>query len=167
MVSHEEYEKRAAEVAERLSELCSEHKIAVAVAESLTGGRIASHLAAAEGSGEWFVGGVVAYSSEIKHQLLDVPPGSVISQVSVETMARSVLKLMGADAAVAASGAGGPGRQEGREPGTTWLAVAVGPEVESEMHSFTGEPIDILAQTQECALTMLLKAVQDHVKTEK
>lgn len=162
MLSHDEHEDNAAEIAERLSELCSEGKITVAVAESLTGGRIASHLAAARGSGEWFAGGVVAYSSEIKHRLLEVPRGSVISQISVETMARSVRKLMGTDAAVAASGAGGPEGQEGREPGTTWLAVALGAEVQSEMHSFTGEPIDILAQTQERALAMLFKTLQKH-----
>lgn len=159
MTSFEEHESNAAGIADRLSHLCSEHNVSVAVAESLTGGRISSQLSAAAGAGKWYAGAVVAYASEVKHDLLDVPHGSIISQASVEAMARSVCRLLGADAAVAASGAGGPTGQDGQEPGTTWLAVLIGDEVRSEVHKFSGEPIDILSQTQERALAMLLEAL--------
>lgn len=164
MDNYEEHEESAAKVASELSKLCQQHEILVGVAESLTGGRIASHIAAAPGSGNWFAGAVVAYSSKVKHGLLEVPHGPVISQKAVETMAHSVCTLMGTNAAVAASGAGGPTGQEGQDPGTTWLAVAVGSEVYSELHNFSGEPIDILAQTQERALAMLLKVLRDRVR---
>ena len=160
-----EHEGNAAAVAERLSALCSEHSVSVAVAESLTGGRISSRLAAATGAGDWYAGAVVAYSSEVKHRLLDVPRGSVISQGSVESMVRTVCTLLGADAAVAVSGAGGPDGQDGQEPGTTWIAVLVDDEVQSERHNFSGEPIDILAQTQERGLAMLLAALRRRYET--
>ncbi|WP_209371750.1 CinA family protein [Brevibacterium renqingii] len=160
MSSFEEHENSAAQVAERLSEFCTEHSIRVAAAESLTGGRIASHLSAASGSGDWFAGGVVAYSSEVKHRLLKVPRGSVISREAVEAMARSVSDMMDADAVVAASGAGGPEGQDGQEPGTTCLAVIVDGEVETAVHHFSGEPLDILSQAQERALAMLLEALR-------
>ncbi|MDN5604633.1 MAG: CinA family protein [Kocuria sp.] len=158
--NHEEHEHSAAQIVDSLSALCSEHNVSVAVAESLTGGRISGHLAAAAGAADWYAGAVVAYSSEVKHRLLDVPRGSVISQVSVESMVRSVCTLMGADAAVAVSGAGGPTGQDGQEPGTTWIAVLVDGEVQSERRSFAGDPIDILAQTQERALALLLAALR-------
>ncbi|GAA1846674.1 nicotinamide-nucleotide amidohydrolase family protein [Brevibacterium marinum] len=164
MTNHNEHENNAAEIAESLAELCGEHGVRVAVAESLTGGRISSQLAAASGSADWFAGGVVAYSSEVKHELLEVPPDAVISQASVESMARSVARMMDVDAAVAASGAGGPVGQDGQEPGTTWIAVLVGDEVRSELHRFQGDPIDILALTEERALTMLLESLSSRFR---
>lgn len=159
VISCEVHENNAARIAAHLAALCSENDVRVAVAESLTGGKIGAHLAAASGAVDWFVGGIVAYSSEVKHRLLEVPRGSVISRVAVESMAHSVSRLMGAEAAVAVSGAGGPEGQDGQEPGTTWIAVLIADEVQSECHSFSGEPIDILAQTQERALAMLLDAL--------
>ena len=51
----------------------------MACAESLTSGAIASALGAAENASEWFRGGVVAYASGVKHDLLHVPPGPVVS----------------------------------------------------------------------------------------
>ena len=159
MNSYETHEKNAAESAGSIAKLCGEHGVCVAVAESLTGGKISSQLAAAPGSGNWFAGGVVAYSSEVKHTLLEVPADAVISQASVESMARSVCTIMGADAAVAASGAGGPAGQDGQAPGTTWIAGLVGDEVQTELHKFQGDPIDILSLTEERALAMLLEAL--------
>jgi nicotinamide-nucleotide amidase len=157
--SRDGHERDAARSAEKLSDLCTENGLHVAVAESLTGGRIASQLAAASGSGDWFVGGIVAYSSEVKHTLLEVPRGSVISRTSAEAMARSVARLLGADVALAATGAGGPHGQDGEEPGTTWIAVLVADEVTAELHHFSGEPIEVLTQTQQQALRALLRTV--------
>ena len=51
----------------------------VAVAESLTGGRICAALAAAESASEWFRGGVVAHASEVKRAVLHVAEGPVVS----------------------------------------------------------------------------------------
>ena len=161
MSSFEQHENNATSIAERLSDFCTEHSLRVAVAESLTGGRISSHLSAAQGAGQWFAGGVVAYSSDVKHRLLNVPPGPVISYQAVEMMARTTCEMMDADAAVAVSGAGGPAGQDGQEPGTTCLAVIVDGEVETAVHRFSGEPLDILAQTQEQALAMLLDKVRE------
>src|SRR5699024_9947188 len=124
------------------------------------GVRFSCHLSAAQGAGHWFAGGVVAYSSDVKHRLLNVPPGPVISCQAVEMMARTTCEMMGVDAAVAASGAGGPAGQDGQDPGTTCLAVIVDGEVETAVHRFSGEPLDILSQTQEQALTMLLDALR-------
>lgn len=109
-------------LAARVGELALQKGCMVAVAESLTGGMIATALAAAEGSGDWFLGSVVAYSREVKHGVLGVPPGPVVSAESASAMAHGVRKLFGSPVAVAVTGAGGPEGQDGRDPGTVFLA---------------------------------------------
>jgi nicotinamide-nucleotide amidase len=95
----------------------------LAVAESLTGGLLASAFARASGASKWFRGGVVAYSSAVKYDLLDVPRGPVVSEPAALAMARGVGHLLEADVAVAVTGVGGPGLQDGEPPGTVWIAT--------------------------------------------
>lgn len=145
-----------ADTAAQISELATQHDFTVAVAESLTGGKINSRLSAAPGSSEWFAGGVVCYETRIKYEVLGVPEGTpVITEAAVSAMATGLADLMTADATVAVSGAGGPGSQEGNPPGTTWIAVLVRGKIHTELHHFPGEPEDILAQTEERALELL------------
>jgi hypothetical protein len=49
----------------------------VAVSESLTGGELSARLASTPGAGAWFRGGLVAYASEVKHEVLDVPASGI------------------------------------------------------------------------------------------
>jgi PncC family amidohydrolase len=93
--------------AERVGELALAQGRTIAVAESLTGGMIASALAQAQRASEWFRGSLVAYSTLVKHQLLEVPDGPVVSSDAATAMARSVRKLLLADISVAVTGAGG------------------------------------------------------------
>jgi nicotinamide-nucleotide amidase len=58
------------ELVDRVTELLDSADVTVAVAESLTGGMMASVLAEAPGASKWFRGAVVAYASDIKHELL-------------------------------------------------------------------------------------------------
>lgn len=95
----------------------------LAVAESLTGGLLASAFARAPGSSEWFVGGIVAYSSAVKYDLLDVPDGPVVSEAAAVAMARGACRLLRADIAVAVTGVAGPDPQDGEPPGTVWAAT--------------------------------------------
>ena len=59
----------------------------LAVAESLTGGLLASAFARASGSSDWFRGGIVAYSSVVKYDLLGVPEGPVVNGTAALAMA--------------------------------------------------------------------------------
>lgn len=155
MKSVETIEAEATEVASDVGTVLTQRGLTVAVAESLTGGKLANQFAATEGSGEWFAGGVVAYQSDAKHRVLGVPAGPVISKDAVVSMVEGVTALFGAEAGVAASGAGGPEGQEGQAPGTTWIAAGVSGAVEAELHHFSGEPLEILAQTQVHSLQLL------------
>lgn len=156
MTDADAIESAAADIAEKISTLAQEQGFTVAVAESLTGGKLSSRLAAAPDSSEWFAGGVVSYETRIKYDVLGVPEGDpVITEDAVRRMAEGVGELMTADATVAASGAGGPGSQEGNPPGTTWIAVLVRGKLRTELHHFPGEPEEILARTEERTLSLL------------
>jgi nicotinamide-nucleotide amidase len=158
------------DLAAQVSRLARERGVTIAVAESLTGGMIAQALAASEASSTWFRGSLVAYSSEVKHDLLEVPPGPVVSPAAASAMVRSVRRLLGADLAVAVTGAGGPEPEDGSEPGTVFLALDAGvpggraPDG-SDTHRVlcllcdADEVPAVLATTAATALQMLLDAL--------
>lgn len=159
-------------LAARVAELAGVTGRTVAVAESLTGGMIATALAAAEGAGDWFRGALVAYAGEVKHELLGVPDGPVVSAEAAWAMARGVRRLLGADVGVAVTGVGGPTWQDGRSPGTVFIAVAATPDEgaagdgaggvgaggdpAAAHHELPGEPVQVCAASAELALQMLL-----------
>ena len=99
--------------------------LTLAVAESLTGGLVASRLVNVSGASEWFRGGVVSYASDVKYSLLDVPEGPVVSAAAAAAMATGVAAKLGADVGLAVTGVAGPDSQEGHPPGTVFMAVAL------------------------------------------
>jgi nicotinamide-nucleotide amidase len=145
--------------AERVGELALAQGRTIAVAESLTGGMIASALAQAQQASEWFRGSVVAYSKTVKHQLLEVPAGPVVSSDAATAMARSVRKLLLADISVAVTGAGGPSAQDGQEPGTVFLAVDGGGREQVLRLDLPGEPATVCAAATLAALNALVSTL--------
>lgn len=147
----------------RIAERAEEARTAVAVAESLTGGMISSALAAAPGASGWYRGGIVAYSSDVKYDLLGVAPGPVVSSAAAEAMALGVRRLLRADLAVAVTGAGGPDPQDGEPPGTVFLAVADADGVRTQRLHVEGDgPATICSRTA----TEALRALLDHLGRE-
>lgn len=139
-----------------LSQLVDEAGLTVGIAESLTGGALSARLAAMQGSGSWYRGGIVAYARGVKHDLLDVPEGPVVSEQSAAAMAAGAAKLLGADVTVAVTGVAGPARQDGEPPGTVWMALCHGGRTATGLHEFDGEPDDIVEATCDVALEWLL-----------
>ncbi|GCE43744.1 C-terminal domain of CinA type S [Rhodococcus wratislaviensis] len=147
------------ERAERISAAARERNLTVATAESLTGGRISSVLGAAPSSSEWYLGGVVAYADSVKHGLLQVPDGPVVSEPSARAMATTVAELLGADLAVAVTGAGGPQPQDGQPPGTVWFGVFTDGRARTELRHFDGDPGEVVGATTSHALSLLEDAL--------
>src|ERR1700712_3164376 len=108
----------------------------LAVAESLTGGELSVGFATAEGSSGWYRGAVVAYSSDVKHALLDVPDGPVVAERAVEAMAEHVAELLEADVGIAVSGVAGPAHQDHQLPGTVWFAIHLGGTTHTRLDRF-------------------------------
>lgn len=151
---------RAHEQAEALAEIAVRTGLQVAVAESLTSGQLAAALGAAGNSGEWFRGAVVAYSRAVKHDLLGVPDGPVVSEAAAAAMAEGVRTLLEARLTVGVTGAGGPDPQDGHEPGSVWFAVSAGGVVDTDHRRFSGEPAEILDQVVVHAVGLLLAAAR-------
>ena len=145
--------------AERVGELALARGRTIAVAESLTGGMIASALAQAQQASKWFRGSLVAYSTQVKHQLLQVPPGPVVSSDAATAMARSVRRLLLADISVAVTGAGGPAAQDGHEPGTVFLAADGGGRGKVLRLALPGEPATVCAAATLATLDALVSTL--------
>ena len=99
----------APEPAQELGDVLRGSGLTIAVAESLTGGMVGSLITDQPGSSEYFVGGVIAYSNDVKRTQLGVPAdlletsGAVSAEVAV-AMAKGVLGLLGAKLSVATTG---------------------------------------------------------------
>lgn len=145
---------------ETLAEQVGQRGLTVATAESLTAGNLAAHLGRATASGDWYCGGIVAYRKEVKHSVLQVPPGPVVSDDAAQAMARSVAELLGADIALAVTGEAGPECQEDVPPGTVWFGVYDSGDVRTEHHVFDGEPESVLAETISRGVELLLDAAR-------
>lgn len=103
--------------------------LTLGLAESLTGGLIASRICDIPGASAAFRGAIVSYASEIKFGLLGVPEGPVVSEAAVRAMAEGAARVLGADCAIAVTGVAGPESQDGEEPGVVWMATLVDGEV--------------------------------------
>lgn len=131
----------------------------VAVAESLTGGTLSSHLASTSAASEWYLGAVVAYTKKIKSSVLGVEPGPVVTATCARQMAIGLAELTGADYALAVTGAGGPGPEEGHPAGTVFIALASPNGVHVEEHLFAGQPDEVVEATIAQALRVLTTAI--------
>ena len=103
--------------------LLEERGLSLGAAESMTGGLVASRLVNVPGSSAWFRGGVVAYDSQVKFDVLGVPEGPVVSEEAAKAMAEGVARVVKADVGVSVTGVAGPAEQEGKPAGTVFLGV--------------------------------------------
>jgi len=101
------------------------HGLTFGVAESLTGGLIASRLVNVPGASGWFKGGVVAYDSQVKFDVLGVPAGPVVTEAAAAAMAKGARRVTGADVGLGITGVAGPDDQEGVRPGTVFVGLAL------------------------------------------
>jgi nicotinamide-nucleotide amidase len=136
----------------------------LAVAESLTGGLLCSTLVDAEGASLALRGGVIAYATELKGQLLDVDAellrarGPVDPDVAV-AMAEGARRRLSATWGVSTTGVAGPEPQDGVPPGTVFVAVAgPGGSQVRELH-LTGGRLAVRNGSVATALSLLREAM--------
>lgn len=119
---------RAAAAAAQVLERARVRGLRLAVAESLTGGMVASTLVEAPGASRVLVGAVVAYAARIKAEVLGVDAERLartgpVDRVVCEQMAAGAARLMGAELGVATTGVAGPGPADGHEAGVVHIAA--------------------------------------------
>jgi len=156
-----------AELLERLAPRLLEEGFTVAAAESCTGGLISHILTNYPGSSGYFRGGIVAYSNEMKIDLLGVP-GDMIQKhgaVSPEVagaMAEGIRLALGADLCLGVTGIAGPGGSTpGKPVGLVYIALATVNTGEIitivKEFMFTGDRLENKKSTAAAALKLLLE----------
>jgi competence/damage-inducible protein CinA-like protein len=153
--------------AELVLRLLRERGLTLATAESCTGGLVGGKLTDIPGSSDVYVGGVVAYSNEIKERALGVPAATLAEHgaVSAETasaMAHGARTALGADIAVSVTGIAGPdGGTEEKPVGLVHFA-ATGPMGEREARlDFPGDRDTIRRRAVTAALHLVRRLVTE------
>jgi nicotinamide-nucleotide amidase len=136
--------------------LLLDQNLTLGVAESLTGGMVGSRLSDVPGASEWFKGSVVAYDSEIKFRVLDVPEGPVVSEAAARAMAEGARRVLKADVGIGVTGVAGPTEQEGQPVGTVWCAIAIGDDVDAYSVHLPGDR----SQVRQFAVITLLSGLR-------
>jgi PncC family amidohydrolase len=147
-------------IAEAVGRLLLDRGRWIGVSESLTGGLLVQALARVEGSGDWLTGGVVAYASTVKRDLLGVTACKVVSRESAMEMASGARRRLGADVAVSVTGVAGPDPQDGEPPGTVWIGLDDGLSVTAELFITSGSASEVCAQTVSEALRRVAGALR-------
>lgn len=133
--------------------------LTLGLAESVTGGLISSRLVNIPGASQWFRGSLVSYASALKHELLGVAQGPVVSAEAAEQMARGARELLGADVGLSVTGVAGPDEQDGQVPGTVFVGLAVGDSVSHVSFRLPGDRARIRSYGAISALNALRQTI--------
>lgn len=150
---------------ELVANLLIDREETFATAESCTGGTIAKMITAIPGASNFFVGGVVAYSNDLKIKLLNVDDAEIkafgaVSEPIVKAMVKGALELTGADWAIATSGIAGPSGGTSEKPvGTVWIAVGNKDFIKAEKFQFGKFRDRNIQRSAISAITMLMKHI--------
>lgn len=148
-------------LAGNIGKILKGRSLSVSTAESCTGGFIAHSITSNSGSSDYFKGSVIAYSNQIKTNILGVDirkieENGAVSKEVVEDMAVKVRKLLGTDYAVATSGVAGPTGGSPEKPvGMVWIAVAGPDSVISKVYNFGNDRGRTIIRSSQTALNML------------
>jgi len=141
----------------------------VTTAESCTGGLIGNLLTDVSGSSDYYLGGVIAYSNDVKRYVLGVQAETLatVGAVSQETalqMAHGVRRLLGADYALSTTGIAGPtGGTPEKPAGLVYIAL-VGPGIERcERHVWDEDRLGNKMQSARRALQVLIEHLEEQV----
>ncbi len=97
--------------------------LTLGLAESVTGGLVASRLTEEPGASDVLRGAVVPYHRALKTDVLDAPDVGAVSREMAMAMAAGACRVLGADVGLATTGVAGPDPHEGVEPGTVWIGL--------------------------------------------
>ena len=143
----------------------------LATVESCTGGLVAHAITEIPGSSDYFAGGLVTYSNELKKALADVPAdvleahGAVSAQVA-RAMAEGARRRLGVDVAVAVTGIAGPDGGSAAKPvGLTYIAVVDPDGVDVRRHVWDADRSGNKRRSTAAALELVLERARDSAPT--
>jgi len=107
-------------------DLLRKRGLTLGLAESITGGLVASRLVSVPGTSDVLKGGVVAYMTDVKRSVLGVTAESVVSSECAAQLAAGARRVFDADVGLGVTGVAGPDEQEGQPAGTVFFGLALG-----------------------------------------
>lgn len=149
-----------------VAELLTSRRQTLSVAESCTGGRIASRFTVMPGASDYFLGSVTSYSVAMKSAVLGVPAQmieqeGVVSTAVAAAMAEGVKRLTGSDFAVATTGVAGPtGGSEETPVGTVCMAVATPGGTVTDRRVFNSEREVTIERASAYVMNMLREQIK-------
>ena len=149
---------------ERVGDLLREKGYTLAVLESCTGGMIGAALTEIPGSSEYFVGGAITYSDDMKAQA-GVPRETIdahgaVSEETARAMADAARATYAADCGVSVTGVAGPGDQDGVKAGTVYIGVSTPSTSSVTRHEFPSRRPLVRNRAVTAALLQLIRALQ-------
>lgn len=163
-------------VSKEINEMMWRNHKTLATAESCTAGRVASVITAVPGSSNYYKGGLVCYSDEVKIQLLKVDADVIAEKTPVceEVVHQMVIganELFHTDYAVAISGFAGPGGPDGGRSGvivgTIWIAVGTKDDVVTTMIEEDNGRDKNLASATSVAMHLLRDYLKEHMENDE
>ena len=147
--------------------------LTIGTAESCTGGRISEAIIAIPGSSDYYKGGIVAYTDEVKERILGVPHEileeyTAVSEEVARQMVLGTINTIDVDFAIASTGYAGPGGGAKDNPvGTIWLAYGNKEEVRTfKLTEDFGRDINLAIATNK-AIRLMLDFLKDlDIKSE-
>ena len=146
-----------------------DNRLTVGTAESCTGGRIAEAIIAVPGASEYFKGGIVSYTNEVKENLLHVSHQTLEEQTAVseevtKQMVKGACEALNVDYAIAATGVAGPtGGTPDIPVGTIWLACGSKDDVRTmKLEEDFGRDINLAIATNQ-----VLRMFLDYLKEKQ
>ncbi len=155
-------------LAQVIGEILRGRQQTLATAESCTGGFLAHLITSIPGSSDYYLGTVVSYANKVKSNLLGVSEEilrtqGAVSKPTVEQMVKGVIKVIGADWAVATSGIAGPTGGTPEKPvGTVWIAAGNDDKINALKFHFSGSRIDVITKSALMGLDMLRRMLVGH-----
>jgi len=144
-----------------IGDLLREKQLTISVAESCSGGLLASRITDVPGSSEYFDRGVVCYSNRAKEEMLGVPPALIaahgaVSEPVATAMAGGIVERSGSDIGIGITGIAGPGGGTPEKPvGTVAIAVKTPSATQIRMFQFLGGRDMVKFQSAQAAMNML------------
>ncbi len=164
------FSKESAFIEEALQKLFIQKKKTLALAESCTGGYMASSLTQFSGSSAYFLGSFVTYSNFLKREVLGVQEKTLqeegaVSKKTAEEMLRGVFSICKADYAIAVTGIAGPLGGSAEKPvGTVFIALGTKEEIFSGKIYIQKERKEIIQAVKEWAFSLLWLYVEKGIQ---
>ncbi len=149
-------------IAARVRDLFINRGMTLALAESCTGGLIASTLTSVPGASEYFHSSIVSYMPDAKQRFLGVDPDlpeGIVSADCARKMAEGALNATGADVALSTTGNAGPEVLEGKPVGLVFAAVATKNKTFALRLALKGNRNEIRQAATIAALELLIREV--------